>query len=53
MHNRLHNGLPFYGHSCSNAIDLYKAPRNFEGVITQNIINTQLKATTSNLSVEE
>jgi uncharacterized protein YjbI with pentapeptide repeats len=50
MHPRLHTGLPFYGHSCSNTIDLYKAPRNFEGKITQNIINTQLKATTSNKS---
>jgi len=46
----LHNGLPFYGHSCSNTIDLYRAPPNFEGEITQNIINTQLKATTSNKS---
>jgi hypothetical protein len=47
IHPRLFNGLPFYGHSCFNTIDLFRAPPNFKGEITQNVINTQLKATTS------
>ena len=50
MDSGLHSGLPFYGHSCFNSIDLFRAPRNFNGVITQNVINAQLKATTSNKS---
>jgi WD40 repeat protein len=49
----LHSEQPFYGHSCENTIDLYRAPSNFRGVITQNEINTQLKATISNLIAEE
>jgi hypothetical protein len=47
MRPNLYRGLPFYGHTCSNAIDLFRAPHNFEEVITQNVINAQLKATTS------
>jgi hypothetical protein len=47
MRPNLYGGLPFYGHTCSNTIDLFRAPHNFEGVITQNVINAQLKATTS------
>ena len=47
MSSYLHRGLPFYGHACSNTIDLYKAPERFNGKITKNIINAQLKATTS------
>jgi hypothetical protein len=47
MSSKLHGGLPFYGHACSNTIDLYKAPERFNGKITKNIINAQLKATTS------
>jgi len=56
MSSGLHRGQPFYGHSCFSGIDLYKAPPNFRGEITQNVINTQLKATTSsnsNLRAEE
>jgi hypothetical protein len=47
MSPALYRGQPFYGHSCSNIIDLYKAPERFNGKITKNLINTQLKATTS------
>jgi WD40 repeat protein len=47
MNPRLHDGQPFYGHSCSSIIDLYKAHEKFNGKITTNIINAQLKATIS------
>ena len=50
MMETLYGGQPFYGHSCSNTIDLFKASKGFNGKITKNIINTQLKATTSNNS---
>jgi uncharacterized protein YjbI with pentapeptide repeats len=50
MQRGLHNGQALYGHSCSSQIDLYMAPRNYNGVITGNNINTQLKATVSNKS---
>ncbi len=50
MMTSLHSGQPFYGHSCSNTIDLYRKHERFNGIITKNIINTQLKATTSNNS---
>jgi hypothetical protein len=53
MSPRLHEGSPFYGHSCDSRVDLFLAPSNFRGVITQNVINTQLKATSSNLRVAE
>jgi uncharacterized protein YjbI with pentapeptide repeats len=50
MQRGLYNGQALYGHSCSSQIDLYMAPRNYNGVITGNNINTQLKATVSNKS---
>ena len=50
MQRDLHNGQALYGHSCSSQIDLYMAPRNYNGVITGNNINIQLKATVSNKS---
>jgi hypothetical protein len=50
MRPTLYGGQPFYGHSCSNTIDLYKAPERFNGKITKNLINIQLKATTSHES---
>ena len=50
MRPALYGGQPFYGHSCSNTIDLYKAPERFNGKITKNLINIQLKATTSHES---
>jgi len=54
MNSRLHNGQPFYGHSCTLTIDLYLEPSNYNGEeITQNVINTQLKATTSSFQGSE
>ncbi len=56
MGPELHRGQPFYGHSCFCAIDLYKAPEvpeNFTGEITQNVINTQLRAATSSFNAAE
>ena len=50
MRPELYRGQPFYGHSCSSTIDLFMAPERFNGNITTNIINAQLKATTSHNS---
>jgi uncharacterized protein YjbI with pentapeptide repeats len=50
MHPDIHNGQALYGHSCFASVDLYIAPRNYNGIITGNNINTQLKATVSNKS---
>jgi hypothetical protein len=47
---RLHRGSPFYGHSCDFRVDLFKAPVNYNGKITTNDININLKANTSHES---
>jgi hypothetical protein len=49
----LYGGQLFYGHSCSSTIDLFRASERFNGKITTNIINAQLKATTSSLVAAE
>jgi len=43
----LHSGSPFYGHSCDSRVDLFRAPENYNGKITTNDININLKANTS------
>lgn len=50
MRPDLYRGLPFYAHTCSNTVDLFRKPENFEEVITEEVINAQLKATTSHNS---
>ena len=46
----LHRGSPFYGHSCDCRVDLFRAPVNYNGKITINDININLKANTSHES---
>jgi len=46
----LHRSSPFYGHSCDCRVDLFRAPENYNGKITTNDININLKANTSHES---
>jgi len=47
MSPEFYNDLPFFGHSCDNRVDMFRVPPNYRGEITQNVINAQLRATTS------
>jgi len=49
----IHHNSPFYGHSCTNTLDMFRAPQNYSGEITKNVINAQLKATTSSFQGSE
>jgi uncharacterized protein YjbI with pentapeptide repeats len=48
-----YNNSPFFGHTCDYRIDMFKAPANFNREITQNVINAQLRATTSSFQGSE
>ena len=50
--SRYHNS-PFFGHTCSKTLYIFIAPSNYNGEITQNVINAQLKATTSSFQGRE
>jgi hypothetical protein len=53
MSPELYNDSPFFGHSCDNRVDMFIAPPNYSGEIIQNVINAQLRATTSSFQGRE
>jgi uncharacterized protein YjbI with pentapeptide repeats len=53
MSPEIYNNSPFFGHTCDNRVDMFKAPANYRGKITQNVINAQLRATTSSFQGSE
>jgi uncharacterized protein YjbI with pentapeptide repeats len=53
MSPELYNDLPFFGHSCDNRVDMFRVRANYRGEITQNVINAQLRATTSSFEGRE
>jgi hypothetical protein len=58
MSPELYDNSPFFSHSCDNRVDMFRLPANrvlanYNGKITRNIINAQLKATTSSFQGRE
>jgi uncharacterized protein YjbI with pentapeptide repeats len=53
MSPEIYNNSPFFGHSCDNRVDMFRVPANFNGRITRNIINTQLRASASSFNGRE
>jgi hypothetical protein len=49
----LYNNSPFFGHSCDTRVDMFRVPANYNGRITRNIINAQLKASASSFKGRE